>query len=614
FRNVTVVGSAIGYSPYGWDFWVRSMTHPVRSMARHMGSGLVKGLLTLGILLCLVSCSTPEPVVSPVLPTNPPPQTLSPRAAITLVKPPPVLAELDAFLQDDDPEVTILSPKADDILTDTTVRIRLRVKNLPIYIDNTWQLGPHLHVLLDNQQSYPVYDISDPLVLSGLTPGSHSLRVIAAKPWHESFKNIGAYAQTTFHVFAKTGENQPSPEQPALIYSQPEGNYGAEPILVDFHLSDVPLHMIAQESDLDTIKDWHLRCTVNGDSLRIDTWEPVYLTGLKPGQNWVQLSLEDENDQPIDNTFNNTVRLINYQPGGDDTLPQLMRGELTAAELMGIVDPNYVPPAAPPAAAPPIDLNDAAANDETESVAAPLDNSPEPSATEPEGTDVPQAEGDDVTGSSETEPRQPTGVVPVVPDRADPLETRGKDEAAVIEPEDEVAPPRLEPPEPQSPTPDTPWLKPDSDNDDAKVAPRPQPGTELPSSADSSEPGVSDEANRQNRLPDDASHETLNRTPEAPPDKASEDSPEDLTTIEAKPLSSDDDAPSIVPAAVDIPKDGAETASEETALEKMALEETSSEDMTAAESAPEPEPTTSQRLFKRLYDYRDRSLETYGNR
>ena len=36
-----------------------------------------------------------------------------------------------------------------------------------------------------------------------------------------------------------------------------------------------------------------------------------------------------------------TVRLINYEPNGQDTLSKIVRGELTADEVRGIVDPNY---------------------------------------------------------------------------------------------------------------------------------------------------------------------------------------------------------------------------------------------------------------------------------
>jgi hypothetical protein len=34
--------------------------------------------------------------------------------------------------------------------------------------------------------------------------------------------------------------------------------------------------------------------------------------------------------------------MIDYQPGGQDTLSKMVRGEVTAQEVRGIVDPNYV--------------------------------------------------------------------------------------------------------------------------------------------------------------------------------------------------------------------------------------------------------------------------------
>ena len=43
------------------------------------------------------------------------------------------------------------------------------------------------------------------------------------------------------------------------------------------------------------------------------------LKGFEPGQNWVQITLIDEQGNPIDNVFNSTVRLINYDPEQRDT-------------------------------------------------------------------------------------------------------------------------------------------------------------------------------------------------------------------------------------------------------------------------------------------------------
>ena len=549
-------------------------------MKRQIWRWWVKGFWVGCLLLVLAGCSQ-EAVTSAPPPLNPPPQSLTPRPSIEVVESLAAIATLNDALMAYEPEVTILSPKPDEILTDTAVRIRLRVENLPIYIDDTWQLGPHLHVLLDNQQSYAVYDTSEPLALTDLAPGTHTLRVVAAKPWHESFKTIGAYAQTTFHVFAKTGENQPDPGQPSLIYSQPEGSYGAEPILVDFHLSGLPLHMIAQESDLDTIKDWHLRCTVNGDSLRIDTWEPVYLKGLKPGQNWVQLMLEDEDDQPIVNTFNNTVRLVDYQPDGADTLSKLMRGELVASEVMGIVDPDYVPPPSPP----PIEVepdepDDAPGEDESvepslapstadepgmlekpetideswEEAAAELTVTdldepelealeltvPEPELSEPESADSAEGQLLDATKTEQEEPE--------VPQRT--------------EPELDVPQQDLEPEQTESAAASA--LTPETDQDESDSA-------ELPfTSAEDAVPDVvldpldPVEAERQTPIQEET------------PAEAVDDAIQNLTTMdsEASPVPDEEDP--------------------------------------RVENQDE-EPTAGRRLFKRLYEYRDRSLETYGS-
>ena len=264
------------------------------------------------------------------------------------VAPPPVIQELRRSLDIYQPQVKILSPQADEILQDTKVSVRLQVQDLPIFQDEALELGPHLHLILDNQPYGAVYDPKQPIVFDNLEPGTHTIRVFAASPWDESFKNEGAYAQTTFHLFAKTPENKPDLSKPLLTYSRPKESYGAEPILLDFYISNVPLHLVAQENPEDDIPDWQIRCTINGESFIFDRWEPIYLKGLKPGKNWVQMELLDDQGNPFPNAFNNTVRLINYQPGGQDSLSKLTRGEISGAIARSIIDPNYEPPAPEP--------------------------------------------------------------------------------------------------------------------------------------------------------------------------------------------------------------------------------------------------------------------------
>ncbi|MGF1570210.1 MAG: hypothetical protein ACFCVD_19425 [Nodosilinea sp.] len=263
------------------------------------------------------------------------------------VSPPETLETLKQIIDAYTPQVRILSPRPGEILEDTTVSVRLQVRGVPIFKDDTWQLGPHIHVFLDNEPYRAVYDLAEPVVFENLAPGTHTLRVFASRPWHESFKNQGAFDQRTFHVYAQTPQNELDAKLPLLTYSRPQGTYGAEPIMLDFYLTNAPLHISAQDDPSDDLHDWRIRCTVNGQSFVFDQWQPIYLKGFKPGRNWVQLELIDEAGRPIDNRFNNTVRIIDYQPGGDDTLSRLVRGELDLRQVAGVIDPTYVPPVPP---------------------------------------------------------------------------------------------------------------------------------------------------------------------------------------------------------------------------------------------------------------------------
>ncbi|WP_338462868.1 hypothetical protein VZH09_05880 [Synechococcus elongatus IITB7] len=270
------------------------------------------------------------------------------------VPPPALIVDLSRSLDQYQPQVKILSPKPDQVIESDRVEVKLQVRDYPLFLNEQWQMGPHLHLILDNEPYQAIYDVSQPIELTDLQPGTHTLRVFASRPWHESFKNEGAYAQVSFSVFTPTESDRPNLNQPLLTYSRPKGSYGAEPVMLDFYLTNAPLHSLAQADD--EIEDWQIRVTVNGESFRTEDWQPIYLEGLKPGRNWVKLELLDERAQPRSGPFNTTVRLIDYQPGGQAVLDRLVRGELDRREILGIVDRNYVPPAPEPAIAEPEEL------------------------------------------------------------------------------------------------------------------------------------------------------------------------------------------------------------------------------------------------------------------
>ena len=298
----------------------------------------LKSFLTCVLLLTvcwgLVSCSSDS--VDTILPSE-----SESEYPLSEVAPPPVIQKLGLELEQYQPQVKIVSPQANETLEDNTVTVQFQVEGLPIFKEEDLGLGTHLHLIVDNQPYQAVYDVEQPLVLSDLEAGTHTLRVFASRPWHESFKNEGAYDQVTFNIFTQTEDNNPSADLPLLTYSRPNGSYGAEPIMLDFYLANAPSHSTAQENPDDPISDWQVRATVNGSTFLIDSWEPVYLEGFETGKNWVHLELVDGQGNLIDNVFNDTVRTITYEPGGQDTLSKIVRGELSVDEVKSIIDPDY---------------------------------------------------------------------------------------------------------------------------------------------------------------------------------------------------------------------------------------------------------------------------------
>ncbi|MFE4107724.1 hypothetical protein [Almyronema epifaneia] len=415
-------------------------------------------LLILGVSLGGVGCSDRPPEPQQLL-SEPTEQPNRLTGGISEVSPPQTVQALGQLLEIYQPQVKIVSPRRDQVFQDQSVTVRLQVRDLPLFKDADLGLGPHLNLFVDDQPYQAVYDTREPVLLSNLAPGSHTLRVFAARPWHESFKNEGAFDQVTFHIYAQTPTYRPDRDRPLLTYSRPQGQYGAEPIMLDFYLTNAPLHLIAQADADDDIADWRIRCQVNGQSFIFDQWQPIYLKGFKPGKNWLQLELIDEQGQAIANAFNNTVRVIDYQPGGTDTLSQLVRDELTVAAVKGIVDPTYEPPAPAPA----------------EPAAAPTPSEPEP---EPEALPEP-AEPEVI--QPQPEPAQPEVLAPAVeseptapervPDSADreeavsspPVTSPPPEAPAISEPENLEAPAdfRLQPVPTEPPASALPQLLPD---------------------------------------------------------------------------------------------------------------------------------------------------------
>lgn len=539
---------------------------------------LAKSLICTALLLMVVSCSGSSQSVDSSSTVRESSNTSlgTSRPMLKQVSAPALIQQLAPWLDSYAPQVQIQAPKANQVLDDTTVSVVLRVQDLPIYKDEALQLGPHVELLVDNQPYGPVYDLEQPIVLENLTPGTHTLRAFATRPWHESFKNEGAYGQVTFHVFAETDENFPTADQPLLTYGASVGTYGAEPVLLDFYLTEAPLHQVAQDNPM--ISDWRVRYTINGDSLTLDDWESIYIEGLHPGQNWVQLTLVDEEGTPIAGVFNNTVRLIDYDPNLNDSLAKIVRGDLTLAEVGGIVDPSYEPP--------------------VPEVIVP----PEPAPVE-----------DTVAGDELNEPENDR-VVPDVPELGvpEPKVSEPKESALEI-PESKMSEPEVSEPELSKPDVSVPEV-PKQDTSEPQVQ-APVVITPEVIEPEVIEPDVikfkpfkSLDIREDETVEDDAPKAADDLVkPGKPTDEPLTEPAQDVEPIQSAGESnvSDDESPDTEPAAA--------LESEPSAAEAAQPAEIDDADKAASEAPiAEESPTTKRRYLQRLYDYRERSMQTYG--
>src|SRR5437870_15671 len=196
------------------------------------------------------------------------------------------------------PTLRVLSPGKNATINGSTVNVKLELsgdlKGYKPHKDPATGKGNHIHVILDNQPYEAYYELDQPFELRNVIEGKHTLRVFPSRPWHESFKNDGAFQMVEFTVkgggdaskptTTRTGQVMASPaKSPAanqnskvananmsaspapthegkdvgattagnidptkslLTYSRPKGEYtgdDSDPIMIDFWLSNAKL-------------------------------------------------------------------------------------------------------------------------------------------------------------------------------------------------------------------------------------------------------------------------------------------------------------------------------------------------------------------------------------
>ncbi len=246
------------------------------------------------------------------------------------------------------PVLRIVSPANNATINGSTVEVKLDLTGeLMGYMphkDPATGKGNHIHVILDNQPYEAYYELGQPFELRNVVAGKHTLRVFPSRPWHESFKDEGAFQMAVFTVkgggdaakptttstgqtvatnkatpaaspqAAAEGKDMPASSagdgdatKPLLTYSRPKGEYkgaDADPIMIDFWLSHAKLK--------DDGGEYRVRYIIDNDEPRfIDKWEPIWLAGWTSGKHTVRLELLDKDGRPVDNGgYNTTSREI----------------------------------------------------------------------------------------------------------------------------------------------------------------------------------------------------------------------------------------------------------------------------------------------------------------
>jgi hypothetical protein len=207
------------------------------------------------------------------------------------------------------PIVTILSPALNSIVNGPIVPVRMSLsgdlKGYHLYRDPISGTGNNLHVILDNEPYEVCFDIDQPILLQKVASGKHTLRVIASRPWHESYKNPGAFQMISFTVAGETPRsgantgivNEVDPAKPLLTYSRPQGEYKgdeADPIMIDFWVSNAKLK--------DSGGEYRIRYFIDDDDPRyIDEWAPVWLKNWTSRKHIVRLELLGADQYPVQN-------------------------------------------------------------------------------------------------------------------------------------------------------------------------------------------------------------------------------------------------------------------------------------------------------------------------
>lgn len=311
----------------------------------------MKYVLFLIAAAALAGACGSAPTASNATTTNTNTATTETQNLVTGERPQKISEQMNARGEQDKatPTLKIVEPAANAAISSSTVKVKLELsgdlKGYEPGMNEETHTGNHIHVILDNQPYEAYYNLGKEFELRNVADGEHVLRVFPSRPWHESYKNEGAFQMVKFTVkggkadaskpttvngntVANAAANSnaaapgPTPEgkdmrsstagpvdatRPLLTYSRPKGDYkgdDAASIMIDFWLANAKLK--------DDGGEYRVRYTIDKDEPKfIDKWAPIWISGWAAGKHTIVIELIGPDGKAIDNGgFNSTVREI----------------------------------------------------------------------------------------------------------------------------------------------------------------------------------------------------------------------------------------------------------------------------------------------------------------
>jgi hypothetical protein len=188
--------------------------------------------------------------------------------------------------------VVVESPQEGEVVPWETVDVFVRSENYAI-----GDGGNRLHVIVDNGSPVEHANELKPVVLHGLAPGAHVVRVYAVKPDGRMLADPEAKARVNFYVRRKDFSNFQPEDQPYLTVNVPMAGTAfpdAEgKVWLDFHAHNVSLSK----------EGYRVRFSLDGVETTLPSGEPYAWMGLSEGRHRLVVELIDEEGDPVSEIF-----------------------------------------------------------------------------------------------------------------------------------------------------------------------------------------------------------------------------------------------------------------------------------------------------------------------